>query len=404
MHVNIPINKQRSFWSILIIFLRLGLTSFGGPVAHLGYFREEFVAKRKWLDEHTYVEIVALCQFLPGPTSSQVGMVLGFFQKKYLGLLAAWLGFTLPSALFLMFLSRLVSGNTHLIPLGIIHGLKIVVVAVVSQAVWAMAKSICTDNFKICLMSISACIVLLFQSLIWSTLAVIFTSAIVGSIFLRTTQTIQDDLYLVYSDKKIAFFSLILFFTLLFGLPLLQELYPNQWLGMLSTFYRAGSLVFGGGHVVLPLLQSEVIPKGWVTGDTFLTGYGLTQAMPGPLFTFAAYIGSSASEGVNSVWGGLLCLIAIFLPSFLLVVGTLPFWGDLKQNARAKSALMGVNCGVVGILLAALYKPIWISAIGTPLDFCFGLAAFISLMYLKLPPWFVVLATSTLYWISQAIN
>jgi len=395
---------QPSFWSILIVFLRLGLTSFGGPIAHLGYFREEFVVKRNWLNDQTYVEIVALCQFLPGPTSSQVGMVLGFFQKRYLGLFAAWIGFTLPSAFILMVLSVLVSADNQLVPTGMIHGLKIVVVAVVAQAVWAMAKSICTENFKICLMALSTCAVLLFPSLIWTTLAVILISGVVGCIFFKPPASTFQDSYLMKADKRVAYASLTLFFVLLLALPFLQELFPSQWLGMLSTFYRAGSLVFGGGHVVLPLLQSEVIPKDWITSDVFLTGYGLTQAMPGPLFTFAAFIGASAVQSPNGIWGGMTCLIAIFLPSFLLVLGTLPFWSELKQNTKAKAALSGVNCGVVGILLASLYQPIWISSIATPVDFCFSLVAFVCLVYLKISPWLVVIATSTLFWASQLIN
>lgn len=399
-----PTETKISSWSIFSYFLRLGLTSFGGPIAHLGFFRDEFVRKRKWLTDESFTEIVAFCQFLPGPTSSQVGMILGFTQNRYLGMISAWLGFTLPSALFLIFVSSSYSLNTQLIPSIAIDGLKIVVVAVVAQAVWSMAKSICTNTFKILLMAFTACFVLIFSSFSLVGIVSIFLAGLLGFFFLNEKNDGHINAWPIEIEQKISFLCLFLFFCILFVLPFAQYFFSNQLVAMFNTFYRAGSLVFGGGHVVLPILQNEVIPRGWVTNETFLAGYALTQALPGPLFNFAAFVGSSAREAPHGLTGGLLCLVAIFLPSFLLVLGVSPFWGLLRNNSAAQSTLKGINASVVGILLAALYQPIWVSAIHRPLDFSFSLIAFISLVFLKVPPWLVVLSTSVLYCFVQIFN
>lgn len=403
MELNTQSTKQLSFWAILMIFLRLGLTSFGGPVAHLGYFREEFVAKRKWLSEQSYADVVSLCQFLPGPASSQVGMVLGYSQKGYSGVLAAWLGFTMPSAIALILFAYGVSNHSQWISPDVIHGLKVVAVAVVAQAVWGMAKNLCPDVARITMMTIAACLMLVFPSFIWGQIAVIIAAGIFGAFFFAPKQVAEHESLPIQMSHHVGLIWIALFFGLLFALPVLQDLYPSQALAMTSAFYRAGSLVFGGGHVVLPLLQAEVVPNGWVSNETFLAGYGATQAMPGPLFTFAAFLGASVTNSPTGWVGGMICLLAIFAPSFLLVAGTLPFWETLRRNVRVQAALMGVNAAVVGILLSALYQPVWTSAILKPSDFCLGLIAFVALMYWKVAPWIVVVATGLLAWLLAVI-
>lgn len=391
--------SSQSFWQIFWIFLRLGLTSFGGPVAHLGYFREEFVTKRKWLNEHSYADVVSLCQFLPGPASSQVGMVLGYSQRGYLGVIAAWLGFTMPSAIALIIFAYGVSGNSQWISPEVIHGLKVVAVAVVAQAVWGMAKSLCPDVSRITVMTITACLMLIFPAFIWGQIAIILIAGIFGAWYFSPKQLAAHEPLPIQMRHSVGVFWIVLFFALLLALPALSDFYPSQALAMTSAFYRAGSLVFGGGHVVLPLLQAEVVPIGWVSNEIFLAGYGATNAMPGPLFTFAAFLGASTS-GTPSGWvGGMLCLLAIFAPSYLLVMGALPFWETLRRNTKVQAALMGVNAAVVGILLSALYDPVWTSAIHKPIDFALGLVAFVALMYWKVSPWIVVVASGLLAWV-----
>ena len=392
-------NKSLGFWSILLIFLRLGLTSFGGPVAHLGYFREELVTKRKWLSEKSYADVVSLCQFLPGPASSQVGMVLGYSQKGYLGVLAAWLGFTLPSAIVLILFAYGITNHSQWVSTDVILGLKIVAVAIVAQAVWGMAKNLCPDLVRIVLMLTAACLMLLFPSFIWGQIAVIIAAGIFGALYFAPKQVAKHEPLPIQMSHTAGFIWITLFFILLFALPALQDFYSNQVLAMTSAFYRAGSLVFGGGHVVLPLLQAEVVPAGWVTNDTFMVGYGATQAMPGPLFTFAAFLGSATTNSPTGWVGGVLCLVAIFIPSFLLVAGTLPFWETLRRRVRIQAALMGVNAAVVGILLSALYQPVWTSAILKPSDFCLAVIAFVALMYWKIAPLLVVVGTAAIAWL-----
>ncbi|MDP4969441.1 MAG: chromate efflux transporter, partial [Burkholderiaceae bacterium] len=311
---------DQSPWDVFWIFLRLGLTSFGGPVAHLGYFREEFVSRRQWLSDRSYADLVALCQFLPGPASSQVGIALGFSRAGYSGALAAWTGFTLPSAIVLIVFAMGITSAGSSFSEGALQGLKIVAVAVVTQAVWGMARSLCTDAKRITIMMLATCAVLLMPS-VWSQIGVIIVAGLAGVMLFKPAQLAPNDPLPIQITRRTGAFWLTLFFIILIVLPVAAEALPNQTLAIIDAFYRAGSLVFGGGHVVLPLLQTEVVPTGWVDEQVFLAGYGATQAMPGPLFTFAAFLGASMSSAPSDWLGGMIALIAIFIPSFLLVVG-----------------------------------------------------------------------------------
>ncbi|WP_053119773.1 chromate efflux transporter [Pseudomonas sp. P1.31] len=388
-----PFNETRSSaWSVLAIFLRLGLTSFGGPIAHLGYFHHEFVTKRHWLSERSYADLVALCQFLPGPASSQVGIALGMSRAGYRGALAAWAGFTLPSAALLILFALGVSRYGDALGPGALHGLKVVAVAVVAQAVWGMAKNLCTDLTRIALMVIAACGALLEPSA-WGQVSVIVIAGLAGVMLCKPGPSDAHDLLPIPISRKSGAIWLTLFFALLFGLPLLAGLTADRSVAMIDAFYRTGSLVFGGGHVVLPLLQAEVVPPGWVSNETFLAGYGAAQAVPGPLFTFAAFLGASMNQTPSGWTGGLLCLLAIFAPSFLLIAGVLPFWERLRRSVRTRAALAGINAAVVGLLLTALYDPVWTNAIFTVEDFGLALAALIALMFWRLPAWLVVIGS-----------
>ncbi len=393
---------DRNPWSIFLIFLRLGLTSFGGPVAHLGYFREEFVTRRQWLSERSYADLVALCQFLPGPASSQVGMALGLSRSGYAGALAAWAGFTLPSAVVLILFALGISNHGDVISPEALHGLKVVAVAVVAQAVWGMARNLCTGVLRVTIMAVAACVVLLVPSA-WGQVGTIVAAGIAGLLVFQPTQDGAHDPVPITVSHRAGVIWLTLFFALLAGLPLLAQLMPNPVIAMVDAFYRAGALVFGGGHVVLPLLQAAVVPSGWVGNEAFLAGYGAAQAVPGPLFTFAAFLGASMATAPSGWIGGMVCLLAIFVPSFLLVVGALPFWERLRHSLRTRAALAGVNAAVVGILLAALYQPVWISAIHQPQDFGLAVVAFVALMFWKLPPWLVVVASGAVGWLLGAI-
>lgn len=387
-----PLKTDRSPWAVFLIFLRLGLTSFGCPIAHLGYFRDEFVTRRQWLTERSYADLVALCQFLPGPASSQVGIALGFSRSGYTGALAAWAGFTLPSAIALILFALGMASYGDAMPSGVLNGLKVVAVAVVAQAVWGMARNLCPDVPRITIMAATTCFVLLVSSA-WGQVGVIAIAAVIGLLLFKPQQETAHDSLPIAIRRRVGLFWLMLFVALLVGLPLLTNLFPNQALSMGDAFYRAGSLVFGGGHVVLPLLQVEVVPTGWVSNDAFLAGYGAAQAVPGPLFTFAAFLGASMNEAPSGWLGGLICLLAIFAPSFLLVVGALPFWEHLRRNTRTQAALSGINAAVVGLLLAALYQPVWTSAIHMPQDFGLALVALVALMFWKLPPWLIVVGS-----------
>jgi chromate transporter len=382
------VSQRGPAWEVLLVFLRLGLTSFGGPIAHLGYFHDEFVVRRRWLEEKTYADLVALCQFLPGPASSQVGIAIGLSRAGYLGSLAAWVGFTLPSAIALVLFAYGVeafggAGG------GWLHGLKVVAVAVVAQAVLSMMRSLAPDRERATLAVIAAALVLAIPST-WGQIGAIALGAVAGLVLFRGGAPV-DHVALPHPVSRAAgVVALALFFALLLGLPLLAAAVASQSLTVFEAFYRAGSLVFGGGHVVLPLLQASVVPPGWVTNDAFLAGYGAAQAVPGPLFTFAAYLGAVIGPQPNGWAGAALCLVAVFLPSFLLVIGALPFWDELRRRRWAQSALTGVNAAVVGLLLAALYNPVWTAGITSPADFALASAAFLLLFMWKTPPWLVV--------------
>ncbi|OCA80967.1 chromate transporter [Pseudobacillus wudalianchiensis] len=382
MNKKIGMNK---LLEILLISTRLGLTSFGGPVAHLGYFHDEYVRRKKWLSEKDYADLVALCQFLPGPASSQVGIGIGVMRAGMLGGILAFIGFTLPSALALVIFALILQG-LELGHIGWIHGLKLVAVAIVAHAIAGMAGKLAPDLYRKGIVLFA-----LIASLLWQTaftqVLIILIGGLVG--YLLYKQSSNEQLLPLSFPISRAFGAacLAVFFGLLIALPLLREGVSWNWLAMTDSFYRAGSLVFGGGHVVLPLLEREFVSGGWLSTEQFLAGYGATQAVPGPLFTFAAYIGA-----VISGWkGGLLATFAIFLPAFLLILGTLPFWDALRRNKHVQGALMGINAAVVGILIAAFYDPIWTSSILKPIDFAFAAILFSMLMYWKLPPWIVVL-------------
>ncbi|MFS0621770.1 chromate transporter [Priestia megaterium] len=374
----------KSLLEILFVSTRLGLTSFGGPIAHLGYFHEEYVRKRKWMDEKSYADLVALCQFLPGPASSQVGIGIGVMRAGLLGGILAFIGFTLPSVIALILFALLIQGS-NVTDASWIHGLKIVAVVIVAHAILGMAGKLTPD-----LPRKSIALFALVGTLLWQTafiqIGVIILAGVVGYIIYRNQADNNQSQLIFPVSKKIGAICLLLFFGLLIFLPILREITSLSWVALFDSFYRSGSLVFGGGHVVLPLLQKEFVPTGWLSQDSFLAGYGATQAVPGPLFTFAAYIGAV----INGWKGGLIATIAIFLPAFLLILGTLPFWDQLRRNPKVKGALIGVNAAVVGILISAFYDPIWTSAILKPVDFAFSAVLFSMLVYWKLPPWIVV--------------
>lgn len=390
-------DKPTSLTEIFFIFLLLGCTSFGGPVAHLGYFREEFVGRKKWLEERAYADLVALCQFLPGPASSQVGIGVGLSRGGLPGAFLAWFGFTMPSALALIAFGYGVTAYQDDISFGVLHGLKVVAVAVVAQAVWSMARSLCPDARRASLAVLSACAVLATPTPLMQ-VGVIVLGGLAGLIFLRADPSTEHVSLGIKVNRKLAITCLILFFAGLIGLPVLSAAYPLQTLALVESFYSSGSLVFGGGHVVLPLLQSEVVPPGWVSNDAFLAGYGAAQAVPGPLFTFAAYLGTVLEPVPNGWIGGLICLVAIFVPSFLLVVGALPFWDKMRKAPSMQMALLGVNAAVVGLLVAAFYNPVWTSGIRSSSDFGLALVAFTLLAFWKLPAWLVVILTALGGW------
>lgn len=377
---------RTNYLEIFLISTKLGLTSFGGPIAHLGYFYDEYVRRRKWLDEKSYTDLVALCQFLPGPASSQVGIGIGILRGGILGGIISFLGFTLPSVIALIIFASLIEGIS-IENAGWIHGLKLVAVAIVAHAIYSMAKNLTPDKKRKTIALLSLVVTLYWQN-VFSQVGVIFLSAIIGY-FLYKQESIQPthvgDAFPV--SKRVGAISFILFLALLFFLPVLREISSYQWIAMFDSFYRSGSLVFGGGHVVLPLLEREFIPAGWLSEEAFLAGYGATQAVPGPLFTFSAYIGTV----LNGWGGGLLATFAIFLPAFLLIVGTLPFWNSIRKNPKIQGALMGVNAAVVGILISAFYQPIWTSTILHASDFALAAILFSMLVYWKLPPWIVVM-------------
>lgn len=386
-------SEQGSVLKVLWVSGRLGLTSFGGPIAHLGYFHEEYVVRRKWLDERSYADLVALCQFLPGPASSQVGIAVGIARAGLIGGLAAWLGFTLPSALGLLAFAYGVSAFGEATGTGWLHGLKVVAVAVVAQAVWGMARSLCPDRERASLAVLAAVVTLAWPTSAGQVLSIL-CAGLFGWLFLQGDGA-PPALHMRFPiRRRLGIASWVMFFLLLLGLPLLRQISPSHPLEVFDGFYRVGSLVFGGGHVVLPLLQAEVVGPGWVTSEQFVAGYGAAQAVPGPLFTFSAYLGAVMEPGPNGWAGAILALTAIFLPAFLLIVGALPFWDLVRSRGGFRASLSGINAAVVGLLLAALYRPVWTSAIHAPSDLGLGLVAFGLLVFWKWPPWLVVVLTA----------
>ncbi|HTI85609.1 MAG TPA: chromate efflux transporter [Alphaproteobacteria bacterium] len=380
--------RNESALSVFLIFLRLGLTSFGGPIAHLGYFRAEFVDRRRWLDEVHYADVVALSQFLPGPASSKVGIIIGTLRAGIPGALAAWLGFTAPSALAMVAFGYGVTQLGGLAGSPWLHGLKIVAVAVVAQAVWGMARSLCPDRERQAIMAVAAVLTLAVPSSLGQIGAIIAGAligwrALPGEVIALTPLPVRI-------SRWWSIASIVLFVALLVGLPFAAVSTGSHGVAVFEAFYRSGSLVFGGGHVVLPLLQASTVQTGWVDGDAFLAGYGAAQAVPGPLFTFSAYLGTVMQSYPNGWVGGLFCLVGIFLPSFFLAIGPLPFWDWIRRHPGMRSVLKGVNAAVVGLLLAALYNPVWTSAIHAPMDFAIALIAFLLLSFWKTPPWLVV--------------
>lgn len=379
-----------SAWEVFLAFLKLGLTSFGGPVAHLGYFRTEFVERRRWLDERSYSDLMALCQFLPGPASSQLGMALGMGRARWLGALAAWLGFTLPSALVLIFFAYGIAQYQGIAASGWVHGLKVVAVAIVAQAVWGMGKNLCPDRLRGGIAILAALMTLALPSATGQ-IAAIVVSGVIGGWCVKKMPpqgALQHHDYGI--SKRVGLAALAVLGLLLVGLPVLAVASGDAGMALVSDFFRSGALVFGGGHVVLPLLQTAVVPTGMVSNADFLAGYGAAQAVPGPLFTFAAFLGAIASGPLHGGVGGLVLLVAIFLPAFLLVVAALPFWETLRRRAGVQATMAGINAGVVGVLASALYDPVWTSAIRSKADFGLALAAFGLLVFGKVSPLVVV--------------
>lgn len=375
------------FWA----FLRLGVTSFGGPIAHLGYFRDDLVARRKWMSDAAYADLVALCQFLPGPASSQVGFAMGLHRAGTLGAIAAFLAFTLPSAILMVAFAFGASLFEGVIGAGLLTGLKIVAVAIVAQAVWGMAKTLTPDARRASIAVVAAVIALVLAGSVGQVLAIVLGAAAGLLLCRRAPASDAADIIRFPVSRTAGIVSLSLFAVILLGMPILAALAGSGTLSLFDTFFRAGALVFGGGHVVLPLLQAGVVETGWVSPEQFLAGYGAAQAMPGPLFTVSAYLGALATVGPGGIPGAAIALVAIFLPGFLLLVGVLPFWNALRPRPVVQAAMRGANAAVVGILGAALYQPLFTTAIVGVGSFGLALVCFVLLVSWKLPPWAVVL-------------
>ena len=374
---------------VLRVFLRLGVTCFGGPIAHIGYFRDEFIVRRRWIDEQAYADLVGLCQFLPGPASSQVGFSLGLMRAGYRGGLAAWTGFTLPSAIALVLFAYGAGELGGPVGIGLLHGLKLVAVAIVAQAVWGMARTLCPDRERASIAVIAALIILFSTSSV-SQIAAILLGGIAGIWLCRAGAPETTGHVTVPVSHTVGLVALTAFFVLLAGLPVLRGLVNAQGLSLFDAFYRSGALVFGGGHVVLPLLREAFVTSGWISDDAFLAGYGAAQAVPGPLFTFAAYLGTVVKPSPHGLPGAVLGLIGIFLPGVLILMGTLPFWDSFRKRAGAQAVMRGVNAAVVGLLGAGLYNPVWTSSVKTPGDFGIALVGFVLLTVWRAPPLVVV--------------
>jgi chromate transporter len=382
-----------SFLEVLLIFFRLGVSCFGGPIAHIGYFRDEFVTRRRWLDEQAYADLVALCQFLPGPASSQVGFSIGLMRAGYWGGLAAWCGFTLPSAIALVLFAFGAKGLSGPAGLGLLHGLKLVAVAIVSQAVWGMARQLCPDRERASI-AVAAALIILFGASSAAQIAAILMGGAAGLWLCRQNAAAPGGHMAIPVSRPVGLAALALFFLLLAGLPLLRSFAPLPGLALFEAFYRSGALVFGGGHVVLPMLRQSFVAPGWISDDTFLAGYGAAQAVPGPLSTFAAYLGALVKLAPHGIAGAALGLIGIFLPGSLVLIGTLPFWESFRKRAGAQAIMRGVNAAVVGLLGAALYSPVWTSSVKAPGDFAIALLGFVLLTVWRTPPLAVVLVSA----------
>jgi len=374
---------------VLLAFSKLGVSSFGGPIAHIGYFREEFVVRRRWLDEHAYADLVGLCQFLPGPASSQVGFSLGLMRAGYLGGLAAWTGFTLPSAIALVLFAHGASALQGSLGTGLLHGLKLVAVAIVAQAVWGMARTLCPDRERATIAMVATLVILISASSGAQILAIAL-GGVAGLWLCRAAPQAPTGHVSVPVSRPVGLAALAIFLLLLVALPVWRNLGASQGLALFEAFYRSGALVFGGGHVVLPLLREAVVAPGWVSDDVFLAGYGAAQAVPGPLFTFAAYLGAVVTPQPHGSVGAALSLVAIFLPGMLALMGTLPFWDAFRRRVSAQAIMRGVNAAVVGLLGAALYHPVWTSSVETPADFGLALVGFVLLNVWRAPPLLVV--------------
>jgi chromate transporter len=378
---------------VLLVFLKLGVTCFGGPIAHIGYFRDEFVVRRRWLDEQAYVDLVALCQFLPGPASSQVGFSIGLMRAGYRGALAAWTGFTLPSAIALVLFAYGAGTLSGPAGTGLLHGLKLVAVAIVAQAVWGMARTLCPDRERASIALVAALIILFSASAI-AQIGDILLGGIAGLWLCRGAPPTAAGHIVMPVSRTAGVVALAVFFVLLVGLPILQSLRIWPGVALFDDFYRSGALVFGGGHVVLPLLREAFVTPGWVSDDAFLAGYGAAQAVPGPLFTFAAYLGAVVRPSPHGIAGAALGLFGIFLPGMLILLGTLPFWDEFRKRAGAQAMMRGVNAAVVGLLGAALYNPVWTSSVKTPGDFGIALLGFVLLTVWRAPPLLVVVVSA----------
>jgi chromate transporter len=376
---------------VLNVFLKLGVSSFGGPIAHIGYFHEEFVVRRRWLDEQAFVDLVALCQFLPGPASSQVGFSIGLMRAGYGGALAAWTGFTLPSAIALVLFAYGAGALSAPIGTGLLHGLKLVAVAIVAQAVWGMARTLCPDRERASIAVLSA-LVILFSTSSVAQIGAILIGCVLGLWLCRGAPPPTGGHAVMPVSRRAGVVALTAFIVLLVGPPILQGFQNWPGIALFDAFYRSGALVFGGGHVVLPLLREAFVTSGWVSDDAFLAGYGAAQAVPGPLFTFAAYLGAVAGPSPHGVAGAALGLFGIFLPGILILLGALPFWDNLRNRANAQAAMRGVNAAVVGLLGAALYNPLWTSSVKTSEDFGVALVGFVLLTAWRAPPLVVVVA------------
>jgi chromate transporter len=397
-------DRSGSPLEVLLAFAKLGVSSFGGPIAHIGYFRAEFVVRRRWIDEAAFADLVALCQFLPGPASSQVGFSIGLMRGGYLGGLAAWTAFTLPSAILLLLFAYGAKFLQRPVGAGLLHGLKLVAVAIVAQAVWGMARTLCPDRERASIAAIVA-VIILFSSSSVAQIGAIALGGVAGLWLCRgAPPAATDEGHMsIPVSRAVGLLALVAFFLLLGALPLLNGAIHAQSLALFDAFYRSGALVFGGGHVVLPLLREATVAPGWVSDDTFLAGYGAAQAVPGPLFTFSAYLGAVMTSPPNGVAGAAISLIAIFLPGILVLMGTLPFWETFRRRANAQAMMRGVNAAVVGLLGAALYNPVWTSAVKTPGDFALALVGFVLLAVWQAPP-LVVVAISALGGIGLALT